>query len=255
MNLCFDQSLTVGYKSQSQKIRVISEGWIAENMYCPSCGNPHIANLANNKPVADFQCDCCGEIFELKSKEGALGKKIADGAYGTMIERITSSSNPDLFIMQYDKVYDITDLTLIPKFFFVPGVIEKRKPLAPTARRAGWVGCNILISEIPQQGKIQVIQDHAFCDPVTVVENYRKIKKLQTNNIDSRGWLMDILNCVNQIQDDDFSLKDIYNFTERLSRKHVNNNNVEAKIRQQLQVLRDKGIIEFLGRGQYRKVY
>jgi type II restriction enzyme len=30
------------------------------------------------------------------------------------------------------------------------------------------------------------------------------------------------------------------------------NNNVKAKIRQQLQFLRDKNVIEFVGHGQYR---
>ncbi|MGN1131915.1 MAG: hypothetical protein ACI4RL_03340, partial [Ruminococcus sp.] len=31
--------------------------------------------------------------------------------------------------------------------------------------------------------------------------------------------------------------------------------NVQAKIRQQLQLLRDKGFIEFTERGHYRKLY
>lgn len=35
--------------------------------------------------------------------------------------------------------------------------------------------------------------------------------------------------------------------------KHMNNYNIEAKIRQQLQILRDKGFIEFSGRGHYKK--
>lgn len=233
----------------------MSENWIADNMYCPSCGNLHLTHLTNNKPVADFQCDCCGEIFELKSKEGKLGKKITDGAYGTMIDRITSSSNPDLFIMQYNEKYSIIELTLIPKFFFVPDIIEKRTPLAPTARRAGWVGCNILISKIPQQGKIQIIRNHSFCHAAEVIENYNKIKKLQTANMESRSWMMDVLSCVNQIPTDDFSLQDIYCFTEQLSQKHRHNSNVKAKIRQQLQMLRDKGIIDFTERGHYRKRY
>ena len=34
--------------------------------------------------------------------------------------------------------------------------------------------------------------------------------------------------------------------------KHPANHNVKAKVRQQLQFLRDKGVIEFMGRGQYR---
>ena len=35
--------------------------------------------------------------------------------------------------------------------------------------------------------------------------------------------------------------------------KHPNNNNIRAKIRQQLQQLRDRGIISFLGNGRYQK--
>ena len=44
-----------------------------------------------------------------------------------------------------------------------------------------------------------------------------------------------------------FSLSEIYSFVQRLSMLHPNNNNVEAKIRQQLQALRDLGMSEFLG--------
>ena len=39
MNLCFDQSLGLGYKSNSQKIRVMSESWVNDNIFCPVCGN------------------------------------------------------------------------------------------------------------------------------------------------------------------------------------------------------------------------
>ena len=36
--------------------------------------------------------------------------------------------------------------------------------------------------------------------------------------------------------------------------KYTNNNFIKDKIRQQLQVLRDQGIIEFNGRGNYKKI-
>lgn len=150
MNLQFDTQLAAGYKSAAQKIRVMSETWLGSNMFCPDCGNPVLTHLTNNAPVADFQCQQCGEIYELKSKKGRLGKKIADGAYTTMIDRITGDSNPDLFILQYNESYNVTDLLLIPRFFFVPEIIEKRKPLPSTARRHGWTGCNIRISEVPE---------------------------------------------------------------------------------------------------------
>ena len=69
----------------------------------------------------------------------------------------------------------------------------------------------------------------------------------------SEGWLEDTLECVEQIPEDVFSLEEMYRFEASLSEKHPENNNVCAKIRQQLQQLRDKGYIEFLGNGVYKK--
>lgn len=87
-----------------------------------------------------------------------------------------------------------------------------------------------------------------------VVGQYAKLRQLQTNNISGRGWLMDILNCVNSIKSSDFFLDDIYGFAGQLKLKHPDNQHIQAKIRQQLQLLRDKGFIEFLGNGHYRKI-
>ena len=60
-----------------------------------------IEQFENNRPVADFFCPQCNNEFELKSKSGGLGAKINDGAYATMIERITGNHNPDFFFMSY----------------------------------------------------------------------------------------------------------------------------------------------------------
>lgn len=46
----------------------------------------------------------------------------------------------------------------------------------------------------------------------------------------------------------------MYHFEEMLAEKHPLNHHIKAKIRQQLQVLRDKGIIEFNGHGTYSKL-
>ena len=50
----------------------------------------------------------------------------------------------------------------------------------------------------------------------------------------------------------EFSLGEVYAHAEALARLHPQNKNVEPKIRQQLQILRDMGFLEFLGRGRYR---
>ena len=75
----------------------------------------------NNAPVADFYCGHCSEEYELKSKSGAMGKKIVDGAYSTMIERLQSANNPNFFFLTYDKsTLGIRNFLTIPKYFFVP---------------------------------------------------------------------------------------------------------------------------------------
>lgn len=64
---------------------------------------------------------------------------------------------------------------------------------------------------------------------------------------------IDILNCINKIDGDEFTLNQIYHFVESLALKHPENHYIKDKIRQQLQILRDKGIIEFKGSGHYKK--
>ena len=62
--------------------------------------------------------------------------------------------------MNYDlKSLAVVNLFIVPKHFFVREIIEERKPLAATARRAGWIGSNILLSRVPESGKIHIVQN------------------------------------------------------------------------------------------------
>lgn len=256
MTFDFDLSLAKNYQSNSQVSRVLTEDWVRRNMYCPICGKSYIEKYENNHPTGDFYCNDCSSDFELKSKEsktGNLSKTITDGEYSTMISRITSLRNPNFFFMTY-KNYSVSNLILIPNHFFTPEIIIKRKPLGPNARRAGWTGCNINISLIPETGKIFIVKDQVELPHDSILENYSKTRSLLTKNLDSRGWLLDILNCVERIAEKEFSLDQVYKFEKELKLKHPDNNFIKDKIRQQLQYLRDKGFIEFIGRGLYRKL-
>ena len=142
----------------------------------------------------------------------------------------------------------------IPKHFFVPEIVEKRKPLSSTAQRAGWVGCNILFNQIPKQGCIPIIQNGLPIDKRSVVEQVNKAQTIKIDDLSARGWLLDVLQCVNTIGNVVFSLSMVYGFESVLSGKHPNNHNIRAKIRQQLQLLRDMGVIAFEGNGIYRKL-
>ena len=253
MNLNLYADIANNYKSNSQKIRVLTEKWVKENIFCPNCGN-FVKEYENNKPVADFFCPKCRDDFELKSKKGSMGKKIVDGAYSTMIERLQSSTNPNFFFLNYEQQsLDIINFIVIPKHFFIPQIIEKRKPLSANAKRAGWVGCNILLNTIPQSGKIFYIKNKIEESKDKVIESWQKTTFLkQSRNIQSKGWLIDVMSCIDKLQKKEFLLNDLYQFEEYLKLKHPNNHNIKAKIRQQLQLLRDKNYLKFVSRGKYR---
>ena len=254
MNLFFDKKLADVYTSQSQKIRVLTEDWVDRQIYCPNCGHLDINKYPNNKPVEDFFCSNCKEDYELKSKKENIGNKIVDGAYRTMIERLGGGNNPNFFLLNYDlQNLDVLDFLVIPKHFFVPDIIEKRKPLSLTARRAGWVGCNILLQSIPQTGKIFFVKNRQIEPKEKVLTEWQKTLFLrEEKEIIAKGWLLDVMNCVEKLGKKEFSLDEVYAFENFLSKKHPENNHIKDKIRQQLQVLRDKNYLEFFGGGKYK---
>lgn len=255
MNLKMDSKIADNYNSESQKIRVITENWVSKNLFCPYCGNQYISQFENNRPVADFYCPHCMEEYELKSKNGSITNKINDGSYATMIERVESIHNPNFFFMHYDKSYlKVKNFIMVPKHFFSTEIIEKRKPLAETARRAGWIGCNIILNRIPDEGRIFIVKNEIQKSMEDVIAKVKRTDFISQYKLDARGWILDILNCVNKIESRDFTLEQMYKFEEYLATKHPENNHIKDKIRQQLQVLRDKGVIEFNGRGHYRKI-
>ena len=254
MNLNFNQSLAANYKSEPSRIRVLSEDWVAKHGYCPSCNAEPLVEFANNQPVADFYCSNCDEEYELKSKKAKLSNIINDGAYDTMIHRINSKNNPSFFFLTYSPEYKVNNFLIIPKHFFKPDMIIKRKPLSITAKRAGWVGCNIDLRKVPESGKVFLVKDQQVIPRGNVTEQFQKTLFLRQQSQQTRGWTLDVWQCIDRL-DTDFSLNQVYAFANLLKLKHPENNHVKDKIRQQLQVLRDKGIIEFTGRGHYRKLY
>jgi len=241
------------YFSGSQTARSQTESWVAESMYCPNCGYFQLSQFPANLPVADFFCSHCNDQYELKSQKKSFGKKVVDGAYATKVERLKSDTSPNLILMSYDAAAtSVKSLCVIPKRFFVPSIVERRKPLAPTARRAGWVGSNILLHRIPPSGRIYFVQDGIITSKEAVLAQWQKTAFLESQSQSARGWLVEVMSCVEQLNATGFTLEDVYRYEEHLHRIYPDNNNVRPKIRQQLQVLRDNGYIEFLGNGHYR---
>ncbi|KIM06792.1 MAG: hypothetical protein KU38_11880 [Sulfurovum sp. FS08-3] len=252
MNLKKYYDLSRKYKSNSQKARAFTEPFVEENFYCPYCG-AHLISRINNDKVRDFDCSQCDENYELKSKQGkSLGKTIADGKYETMLERINGNYNPNFYFLNYDKSnLDVINFCAVPSYFFTPSIITPRKN--GIANRPDYIMCNIDISSIPNSGKIFYVKDKEIISKNKVIENWNKTLFLKdSNSIQAKGWLLDIIQCIEKLDRKKFSLQDLYNFENYLKIKHPENNNIQAKIRQQLQILRDKNYLNFESRGKYK---
>lgn len=241
------------YTNPSQQIRVMTEAWVGKTIFCPACGNPELNQQKNNSPVSDFSCGSCAEEYELKSKKNSLGKKIVDGAYSTMISRLMDFNNPSFFFLNYEvRSLEVKDFIVIPKHFFVPEIIEKRKPLSDSAKRAGWIGCNILLKSIPESGKIFYVKKGNVQPSEKVLSSWQRTVFLkEEKRMSAKGWLLDVMRCIDKIGKSDFTLNDVYQFEHELSALHPENNHIRDKIRQQLQILRDKNHLEFVSRGKY----
>jgi type II restriction enzyme len=169
--------------------------------------------------------------------------------------------------------WEVRDLLLIPSFMFSESAVIKRKPLAATARRAGWVGCNIDLHRIAPEARIAIVTGSQIAPAAEVRAQYKRVKPLKDISVTQRGWTLDVLNAVRRLvsegralrapkfgkmgtritrPSDSFTTTDAYAFTRELEKLHPDNRHVKDKIRQQLQVLRDLGLLSHIERGVWR---
>jgi type II restriction enzyme len=242
------------YKSATQRARVCTENWVQNWVYCPNCGNGRVEKYPNNQPVADFFCSACSEQYELKSTRKKFSAKIPDGAYESMCRRLAASDNPNFMLLSYDaSAQSVTDLCVIPKHFFARSMIEARKPLSRTARRAGWVGCNIRLDVLPSAGRIFLVENRKELSKRDVLSKWAETAFLRRRSPDARGWLIEVMRCIDALGRDEFTLREAYGFAPELSHLYPENKHVKEKIRQQLQMLRDQNYLRFIGGGRYRR--
>ncbi|MBI3378740.1 MAG: hypothetical protein HY035_10150 [Nitrospirae bacterium] len=78
------------------------------------------------------------------------------------------------------------------------------------------------------------------------------IESIQNN---LSGWVKDVFTVLNEIDSDVFRLNAVYKYEERLKTLHPRNTKIQEKSRQQLQKLRDLGLLQFVDRGVYRKLW
>jgi type II restriction enzyme len=203
----------------------------------------------------DFTCPDCESPFQLKSLSRPFAARIVDAAYRAMRQAIVENRTPNLVLLHYDPAcWEVKNLVLVPRVVFSLSLLERRKPLGPTARRRGWVGCNIMLANVPPDARIPIVADGIATSPTWVREQYARLRPLEKLGHEARGWRLDVLNVVRAFGREEFSLADVYACSVELARLHPHNLHVHDKIRQQLQRLRNLGFVEFVGRGNYRLV-
>ena len=104
----------------------------------------------------------------------------------------------------------------------------------------------------PIPGKIHIVQGGIVRPKELVLAEWQKTLFLRNESPDMRGWLLDVMKCVESLGKREFTLEEVYGFERLLGEFYPGNQNVRPKIRQQLQYLRDRGFIEFVSRGNYR---
>jgi len=251
MNISLPTSLVPHYKSASQIARVATEEWGRNNLFCAACKSDSIVQAPPNTKAIDFRCPSCSQVYQLKSRSSWNERKVVDAAYSTMMEAIRTGKTPNFFILQYTPSWTVHNLLLIPHFLVSESAIEKRKPLGPSARRAGWIGCNILLHSIPPEGKIRVVDHGTPLPPDDVRRHFTHVQPLSQLPPKLRGWAVDVLRMIRALNKRTFLLSEAYQFEKDLACLYPSNKHIRAKIRQQLQVLRDAGILQFHGHGRY----
>src|SRR5579885_1014637 len=84
MNLHLPTSNLDSYKNASQRARVGTESWGAENFFCPACESPYLKPTPQGTAAVDYFCPSCDSPFQLKSQSKPFGSKIVDAAYSEM---------------------------------------------------------------------------------------------------------------------------------------------------------------------------
>ena len=252
LDLQLDRAVAEGYKNLTHVTRRVTEDWAARNLFCANCAANELVAARTGAPVLDFHCPECASTYQLKGQRRRFGRKASNSAYSKKMDAINNGSAPHYAFLHYSADdWKVKSLFIVPGHFFTPAVIQERPPLPPTARRAGWVGSNIVLGSLPDEARVTVVADGVPRDAVDVRHDWARFRFLRDDPQARGGWGAAVLICVRHIVQSTgskvFTLQDFYAaYVDVLAAQFPDNRNVRPKIRQQMQVLRDGGVLAFV---------
>lgn len=110
-----------------------------------------------------------------------------------------------------------------------------------------------ILDTIPK--KNELILPHYEIKSEKIESNEIFVNENETIQNNLKGWNREVFLCLNKFPNKEFNLADINKFEKELNTIYPTNNTIPDKIRQTLQNLRNIGLIEFLGRGNYKKLW
>lgn len=141
------------------------EDAVCREAVCPRCNRDrHFKRLPPNFECADVICKFCGFLAQVKAtrlKDGSdeLPDRVPSAAWRPQHDRILAGIYHGLYIVGFRQDgKTLVRIDFVPPHVLAatPSVFEPRKPLRATAKRAGWAGYNLLVSEIPKVGMRQI---------------------------------------------------------------------------------------------------
>lgn len=130
-------------RTDRQQLGDFGEG-VVTHLPCPKCKREGtLKKLPINFKCADIICDFCGYLAQVKTKARAdlqLPSELMGAGWEPQRERMEAGIYIPLFIVIATS--DMSDHVVyyLPADLQQPDMFVQRQPLAPTARRAGWVG-------------------------------------------------------------------------------------------------------------------
>lgn len=240
-----------------QATKMLTEHWTANNIFCPSCWSALLQH-ATNKPCNDLFCRNCNENFELKASRWKLSTTIQAWAYDASIQALNEGPI-NLFVLKYSDDFTITNFLVVPKYFFTQDIIEKRNEAKVKQKNWNirlWTWGVIRFDRIPESWKIHYISNGTYKTRTEILNAWKWIKFLEEENDKWKGWIFEIMRCIELMWKVEFTPIELYNkFSDMLIKQYPQNNNIAAKIRQQLQDLERVGYIERISKWIYRRRY
>ena len=108
------------------------------------------------------------------------------------------------------------------------------------------------LCEREREQQRKAVRDKSSRDLVrSFKEKASSLRRPTPSRIDLVGWLELVYD---SLPEGEFTNQQVYEYEREFQQHYPENRNIRAKIRQQLQILRDMGLIEHLGIGRWQKV-